>query len=93
MEENIKTNKVKYISMFSLAMTLVGCFIGVGSSTGREIMAYFGNFGKMGIVGIFISIGILVTLFTYMAFVTARNMAPTMFLRPSDGSPCFISPS
>jgi len=79
MEENIKTNKVKYISMFSLAMTLVGCFIGVGSSTGREIMTYFGNFGKMGIVGIFISIGILVTLFTYMAFVTARNMGTTQF--------------
>ena len=67
------TKKVAYIGVFAFAMTLIGNVIGVGFSTGREVMTYFGNFGKAGIGGIFLSFG-LCCLFAPIAYSTARNM-------------------
>ena len=65
--------KTKYISVFALAMALVGNVIGVAFSTGREIMSYFGNFGVMGYVGIVIAFSAL-GVCAFMTWHTSRNM-------------------
>jgi len=61
------------IGVFALAMTLIGNVIGVAFSTGREIMTYFADFGRIGLVGIVISFS-LMFIFAPMSYATSRNM-------------------
>lgn len=65
--------KAAGIGVFALAMTIIGNVVGVGFSTGREIMTYFGNFGKSGIAGIVVSFALL-AVFAPITYSTAKNM-------------------
>lgn len=53
-----------------LAMIFTGSFLGAGFVSGQEILQFFGVFGKMGIVGMFLSIclfGLFGYIFMYLA--------------------------
>ena len=67
MEENRK------IGSFAIAMIYVGSIIGAGFASGREIWQYFGVFGKMGIVGLFIA-GCLFVIFGIMLVCIGRKL-------------------
>ena len=53
-------------------MIFTGSFLGAGFVSGQEIMQFFGVFGNMGIVGMFLSIG-LFGLFGYMFMYIAKK--------------------
>lgn len=61
------------IGSFEIAMIYVGSIIGAGFASGREIWQYFGVFGKMGIVGLFIA-GCLFVIFGIMLVCIGRKL-------------------
>lgn len=67
MEENRK------IGSFAIAMIYVGSIIGAGFASGREIWQYFGVFGKMGFIGLFLA-GCLFIIFGIMLVYIGRKL-------------------
>ena len=61
------------IGSFEISMIYVGSIIGAGFASGREIWQYFGVFGKMGIVGLFIA-GCLFVIFGIMLVCIGRKL-------------------
>ena len=41
-----------------LGLIFTGSFLGAGFVSGQEIMQFFGVFGKMGVVGMFLSVAL-----------------------------------
>jgi len=50
---------MKNISVFSLALTFAGCFLGAGYVSGQELWQFFGIFGVGGIYGLIIAVAVL----------------------------------
>ncbi len=50
------------ISVFSLAVTIAGAFIGAGFVSGQELWQFFGAFGAIGVPGFFIAIALITIL-------------------------------
>lgn len=50
------------ISLFSLAVTIVGAYIGAGFVSGQELWQFFGSFGIMGLFGFALAIMIICIL-------------------------------
>lgn len=63
-------NKLK---AFSVASAYIGAIVGVSFSSGQELLTYFGNFGKNGMIGCCISFA-LFALFGPMCLITARRL-------------------
>lgn len=67
LEENRK------IGSFAVAMIYVGSIIGAGFASGREIWQYFGVFGEMGLIGLFIA-GCLFVILGIMLVYIGRKL-------------------
>ena len=50
---------MKNISVSALAFTFIGSFLGAGYISGQELFQFFGAFGFLGVLGLFIAIAIL----------------------------------
>lgn len=47
---------IKKIGIMSIAFTFAGCLLGAGYVSGQELWQYFGSYGNVGIIGLFISL-------------------------------------
>ena len=61
------------LSAFNLAAAYIGAIVGVSFSSGQELLTYFGNFGKAGMIGCAISFT-LFALFGPICLFTARRL-------------------
>jgi uncharacterized membrane protein YkvI len=61
------------IGTVGLAMALLGNLIGVAFSTGRAVLTYYVNFGRMGLVGMAMAYSLLF-LCAPISYITSRNM-------------------
>ena len=50
---------MKNISVSALAFSFIGSFLGAGYISGQELFQFFGAFGFLGVLGLFIAIAIL----------------------------------
>jgi len=63
---------MKHLKTGQLAMMFTASFLGAGFVSGQEIMQFFGVFGKLGIVGMLLSI-VLFAVFGYLFMVLANK--------------------
>lgn len=61
------------LNAFSVAATFIGAIVGVSFSSGQELLTYFGNFGKLGMLGCAISFT-LFAVFGPICIITARRL-------------------
>ncbi|MDR1125731.1 MAG: hypothetical protein LBM64_06680 [Deltaproteobacteria bacterium] len=63
----------KPVSVFSVAMAIIGTVIGAGYASGQELMQYFGDFGDMAIPGLLVAcVGFY--LYGVLGMAAARRM-------------------
>lgn len=56
-----------------LALTFAGCFLGAGYVSGQELWQYFGAFGTMGLVGLFVALALLGGMSLVLLRLAART--------------------
>ena len=47
---------MKKIGLLSMAFTFAGCLLGAGYVSGQELWQYFGSYGRIGIIGLMVSL-------------------------------------
>ncbi len=63
---------MKKINFLSLGFIFAGCFLGAGYLSGNELMQFFGDFGLLGIIGLFLSVT-LIGFFGIMIIYIAKE--------------------
>lgn len=61
------------ISILKVAAAYIGIVVGAGFASGQEILQFFGFFGRLGIIGIFVS-GIMFSFFGYLILDLGRKL-------------------
>ncbi|MDR1125732.1 MAG: hypothetical protein LBM64_06685 [Deltaproteobacteria bacterium] len=67
------SQEIKAVSVFSVAMAIIGTVIGAGYASGQELMQYFGDFGDMAASGLTVT-GICFFIYGVIGMATARRM-------------------
>lgn len=67
------SQQVKPVSVFSVAMAIIGTVIGAGYASGQELMQYFGDYGDMAVPGLVVT-GVCFFLYGMIGMLTARRM-------------------
>ena len=64
---------MKNISVSALAFTFIGSFLGAGYISGQELFQFFGAFGFLGVLGLFIAIAILSVFNLMIISIVKKN--------------------
>ena len=63
---------MKKLGILSMAFTFAGCLLGAGYVSGQELWQYFGSYGKIGLVGLVLSL-ILAGLSSWLVIWLSDN--------------------
>ena len=64
---------MKKISIFGLAMTFAGCFLGAGYVSGQELWQFFGSFGKNGLAGLILAMLLMFAFGAILLWLTMKT--------------------
>lgn len=64
---------MKKISVFGIAMTFAGCFLGAGYVSGQELWQFFGSFGKGGLAGLILAMVLMFVFGAILLWLTMKT--------------------
>jgi len=64
---------MKKISIFGLAMTFAGCFLGAGYVSGQELWQFFGSFGEGGFAGLILAMVLMFAFGALLIWLTMKT--------------------
>ena len=68
----------KNIGVPGMAFTFAGCMLGAGYVSGQELWQYFGSYGKPGLIGLILSIGLVGAVSVLLFWLSDRAQTGTV---------------
>lgn len=68
----------KDIGIIKMGLTFTGCFLGAGYVSGQELWKYFGSYGKIGFIGLFLAILLLVLITVVIMWIALKSGKASM---------------